>query len=332
MQVQETVRDNLNSQAISENVSNAAESVKEGAANAYNSLANTATSIKENVTNSLDQFSSKAAVDPTADQGFLNSNSIIAKFVFLVLVLIAFLFLVRLGIIAIAYFLQPPPAPYVILGTNPGNNAVTVNQDPSDPNSPIIQRSNNQKTGLEFTWSVWLLYQGYNPSSSAYSHIFNKGTNDYDTNAGGIAITNNGPGLYFKAGPTPGLHIIMDDVTNIPNTMDISGIPVGKWFHVAVRMENKVMDVYINGMISGRYVFQNVPKQNYQSIYVSQNGGFNGTLSNLRYFNYALDVTQINNILLAGPNLTASTLSQKAASTNYSYYLSSLWYNNKLTV
>jgi len=329
MEEEQPEKPNLNTQGFQESASNATEAVTEGASNAYNSLAESAANLKESVSESLDQFSSKGAVDPTADQGFLNSNSIIAKFVFLVLVLIGFMFLVKIGIAAISYFTQPPPSPYVILGANPGNNAVTVTQDPTDPNSPIIQRSNNQLTGLEFTWSVWLLNQGSASTTSTYSHIFNKGTNDY--NSKGIASTNNGPGLYFTNGSTPNLHIVMDDVTYTQNTLDISAVPVGKWFLVNIRMENKIMDVYINGAISGRYVFQNVPKQNYQNIYVSQNGGFNGMISNLRYFSYALDVTQINNILLAGPNLTASSYSQKGASTNYSYYISSLWYNSKLT-
>jgi len=328
MQVPETVKETLNPVALQENATAAAQNVTEGATNAYNSLANTADNLKQSVSSSLNQFSSAAAVDPTADQGFLNSNSIIAKFVFLVLVLIVFLFAVRIGIAMLGYFLQPPPSPYVILGTNPGNNAVVVNQDPADPNSPNIMRSNNQPTGLEFTWSVWLLYQSSN-GTAKYNHVFNKGTNDYDST--GLAKTNNGPGLYFMGGTTPGLHVVMDDVTNTKNVLDISATPVGKWFHVAIRMENKIMDVYVNGMIAGRYVFSNVPKQNYQNVFVSQNGGFNGTLSNLRYFSYALDVNAINNILMAGPNLTASSLSQAMASTNYSYYISNLWYNNKLT-
>jgi hypothetical protein len=327
----------LNTAALQEKASDAAASVKEGASSAYNSLANSATQAKEYFRNSLGQFSSKSAID--AGQSFLNSNSVIAKFVFIILVLIVFLFLVRVGIFLVGFFTQPPASPYIIYGTNPGNNAIYVNSDPSDPNSPNIQRSNNQATGLEFTWSVWLLYNGSSGSSSnQYAHVFNKGSNDYSIDGTGVASTSNGPGLYFtqttQVNPnvTPGLHIVMDDVTSAQNTVDVSGIPVGKWFHVALRMENRVMDVYVNGMIAARYVYDNVPRQNYYGTYVCQNGGFSGTLSNLRYYDHALDVTQINNILLSGPNLTASAVSQKMASTNYSYYLSSLWYNNKLTV
>jgi hypothetical protein len=321
--------------SASQTISQGAQSISEGAKSVYDSLANTTNSLKESVSNSLNEFSSPSAVSPEANQSFLNSNSMIAKFVFLVLILIAFMFLIKFGISLIGYFLQPSPAPYIVKGLNQGNNAVYVSADPKDPDSAVVLRSNNQPLGLEFTWSSWLLYTNANSSSNpTYNHIFNKGTNDYDAITG-LAGTGNGIGVYFKnaiQSKSPGLHIVMDDVTNTQNTMDISGIPVGKWFHVAIRMENKIMDVYINGMIAGRYIFQNVPRQNYYGVYVCQNNGFSGSLSNLQYFDYALNVSQINNIVLGGPNLTPSKLSSKNTSTNYSFYLSNLWYNNKLSV
>jgi hypothetical protein len=315
------------SEPIKETTGNIGESINNGVKTVYDSLANTATSVK----NSLDEFSSKSAVD--ASQSFLNSNSIIAKFVFIILVLIVFVFLGKLGLYLMGYFMQPAHNPYIVKGLIDGTTGMYIDQNPSDKKLPVIQRSNNQLTGLEFTWSTWLLYKNSSATTPPYSNVFNKGSNDYD--GSGVAQTSNGPGLYFSnSNPltnyAPGLHVVMDDVTSARNVLDISNIPVGKWFHVAIRMENKIMDVYVNGVISGRYVFTNVPKQNYYGVYVSQNGGFNGNLSNLQYFSKALSVTEINNILLAGPNLTANKLAQKNASTNYSFYISNLWYNNKL--
>ena len=47
-----------------------------------------------------------------------------------------------------------------------------------------------------------------------------------------------------------------------------------------------------------------VPKQNYGNVYVGMNGGFSGYLSNLRYFNYGLGTSEIQNIVDSGPDLT----------------------------
>jgi hypothetical protein len=84
-------------------------------------------------------------------------------------------------------------------------------------------------------------------------------------------------------------------------------------------MQNKIMDVYVNGVVANRHVFKNVPKQNYSDIQV---GGFNGNLSDLRYFNAALNVFQINNIVMAGPNLKTE---ESSVDSRFDY-LSSSWY------
>jgi hypothetical protein len=107
----------------------------------------------------------------------------------------------------------------------------------------------------------------------------------------------------------------------------IRGLQVNKWVHIAFRLENMVIDAYVNGTIKERIQLQHACKQNYYDILVAPNGGFQGQLSNLQYFNRALNVFEINNIVMFGPNLTNSKYSNssKNASGNYSY-LSNSWY------
>ena len=88
----------------------------------------------------------------------------------------------------------------------------------------------------------------------------------------------------------------MDKVDGTPNTMDISGVPMNKWFHLALRMENKILDAYVNGTIYSRAQLTAVPKQNYYNVNIGQNGGFQGSISNLRYFNYAFPLSQLGQI------------------------------------
>jgi hypothetical protein len=90
-----------------------------------------------------------------------------------------------------------------------------------------------------------------------------------------------------------------------------------------------MLDVYINGTISGRLNLPLVPKQNYNDINVCQGGGFNGNLSDLRYFDHALSIIEINNTYYWGPNLKSSEATTPATSSSGNY-LSSLWYTSKL--
>jgi hypothetical protein len=62
------------------------------------------------------------------------------------------------------------------------------------------------------------------------------------------------------------------------------------------------LDVYINGTITRSITLNGVPKQNNGDVYVAQNGGFQGNISNLWYYNYALGTADIQNIVARGPN------------------------------
>jgi hypothetical protein len=287
------------------------------------------TTAKDNVSSTLSSFNDKASAGLAATPQFLNSNTIIAKFAFVILVIILFLFFLGLGVNAVQYLFSSGKDPYIIKGMISGNDSQVIAQDPLQRKAVTLQRSNNEKTGMEFTWSVWLYVAEVN-NNTQHQHIFNKGDRTYDTT--GVAI-NNGPGLYIKgkeAGTAPStlsLVVFMDTASNTEK-ITIPEIPIKKWVNVIIRLENLMMDIYINGIIKERKVFPNVPKQNYYDILICQNNaagsGFNGNLSNLRYYNKALSAIQINNIVYWGPNTKAS---KSVATTKGGFdYLSSTWY------
>jgi hypothetical protein len=321
---------------ITNAASNAYNSASNIAANTYTNVANSISNIKDSVVNSTSGYSSPTNLSD-ASEDFLQSNTIIAKIAFVFFVVIVFLILLRLGIFLLGYFSQPTNNPYLINGLINGSTPVQIKQDPKDSNSITILRSNNQPSGIEFSWSVWLYVNNVQPvvppaTGTKYQHIFHKGVQSFTAN--GVAAVNNAPGVYLSSSTDPTLHIIMDTVVNTDQTnqiININNIPLQKWFHLLVRMQNTSMDVYINGVITSHIILQNVPKQNYQDVFACQNGGFSGNLSNLRYYDRALNVFDINSIVNAGPNLTISTLNANSTAATYGFsYLSSKWYTNRL--
>jgi hypothetical protein len=97
------------------------------------------------------------------------------------------------------------------------------------------------------------------------------------------------------------------DVIN--EEITISDIPTNKWLNIIIRCKNKTLDVYVNGTIARSLQLTSVPKQNYGDVFVGMNGGFDGYVSNLWYYNYALGIGDIQNISTRGPNtkMTGST-------------------------
>ena len=313
-----------------------------------NSVSDSVQSISGSVSESVNSFSdsAQASVDTTMEgsSDFLQSNTLFAKFAFVILVVIVFMILLSLGIVLIQYFSSPSKSPYLVKGMAEGNGNLTISQDPQKSDSVTIQRSNNEKNGLEFTWSTWIYVDDLNSGVEyqKFQHIFHKGNDSFD--AEGIANVSNAPGLYLKQivssnenePNTASLFVVMDSNTgqeqgridNHENTMEIKNIPLKKWVCVILRMKNTILETYVNGVVAGRLQFKDVPLQNYYDVHVGKNGGINGKISNLQYHSEALTIFDINNLVSSGPDIrTLKTNIQ--VSSNYNY-LSNLWYSSKL--
>ena len=315
-------------QANTGNLSNVMEkmptqqNIQQGIDNIGNTLQTTSNQLNE----SFNEFSKQSATVPEATSGFLQSNTIIAKFAFIILVLIGMLVLLNLGVILMSILFGPSENPFLIDGMVDGNNSMVIPQDPKHGESTTLLRSNNEDSGAEFTWSSWIYLKDLGNQDEKYQHIFSKGDGIFDSITN-LASINNAPGVYLEP-KTNNLHVIMNTVkygdTNTSTV--IRNLPIKKWIHLAIRLQNKIVDIYVNGVISNRIILSNVPKQNYSDVYVAQNGGFAGKLSSLRYYNSALDVFEINNIVRKGPNLNVK---DGALNSDYFTYLSNYWYYYK---
>ena len=258
-------------------------------------------------------------------QSFLDSNSLVAKFAFLLLVLFGFVILLRVGIALISRFNKPSDSPHLIDGMVDASQMIIFPQDPSANNSKTIYRSVNANDGIEFTWSVWIYINNLNNSGNTptYKHIFSKGNSDLKTN--GLISPNNAPGLYIT--PNSNTLVVMMNTFNVINEeVLIPDIPLNKWVNVIIRCKNTTLDVYVNGTITRSINLIGVPKQNYGDVYVAMNGGFNGNISNLWYYNYALGTSKIQDIVHDGPNTKMISSSGSGMDDNMFDYLSLRWF------
>ena len=249
------------------------------------------------------QFSSYKYLSGTKE--FLESNSIVAKFAFLLLVLIAFVIILRLGTGLLAWLFAPVADPILINGMVDAKQMMKIPQDPSVNGAVPILRSQNQDEGLVFTWSVWMLVDDLQYRQNEYKHVFHKGNDNINVTKVPIGMNhpNNAPGLYI-APDRNALIVVMNTFENITEEIVIPDIPINKWINVIIRVDAQhKLDVYINGRLTRRHVLTSVPRQNYGDVYVSMNGGFSGYTSSLRYFNEAIGTNKIQSIVDAGPNM-----------------------------
>ena len=104
--------------------------------------------------NDSNQFS--IANIQSGTQEFLNSNSLIARLSFVLLLLLVFILLLRAGVSLLTWWYSPPKDVHFMDGMQAGNQMRRYIQDPSQDGSKLVVRSNNEDQGIEFTWSVWI--------------------------------------------------------------------------------------------------------------------------------------------------------------------------------
>jgi len=254
---------------------------------------------------------------------FLNSNTLVSKFVFLLIVIFAFIILLRVGISVLAYFFAPSNSPKLINGMVDAKQSIIFPQDPADKGAVTIYRSINANDGLEFTWSVWIFINNLQYLENQYKHIFYKGNSNLAEN--GLNFPNNAPGLYLAPNSNT-LVVIMNTFNVINEEIKIPDIPLNKWVNVIVRCQNRTLDVFINGTITRSLELTGVPKQNYGDVYVAMNGGFDGYISNLWYYNYALGTAGVQRIIEKGPN--TKMVGSDGINIKKSNYLSLRWFFN----
>ena len=239
-------------------------------------------------------------------QAFAEANTTISKVVFILFLIIIFGLFLRLGIYILGLFYTPSKSPIVVNGMRPTNKqkVYQVNPNVSDP-KPIL-RSINEDQGMEFSWSTWIWMDNTEyGDQTTFKRIFSKGNS---VNESDNVKQMSAPGIFAHPN-TNAIDVVLatfnnDSYNQLYETITVNNIPMQKWVNIVIRVQNKTVDVYINGALVERKNMDVVPKQNYGNIYVGDGiNGMNGYISSLRYFNHAIGHGQIQDLMYKGPNL-----------------------------
>jgi hypothetical protein len=221
---------------------------------------------------------------------------------------------------------------------NTADKMIIIPQNPNISGSNPVNLSNNERTGIEFSYSFYL-----NVSPTAFrqeyglSHIFHKGyTSQFPLLA---------PGVYMRS-DTNTLRVYMNTYKTWNNYVEVENIPVGKWVHVAIVCNESSLEIYVNGNLAKKLPFEGyAPYQNFedincfcqrvislkQSIVPSvEENGFNvfgcmaGMLSRLSYFSYAICYAEIQQLMNEGPS---NKLQSSLMTGNVPPYLDDTWWS-----
>lgn len=185
-------------------------------------------------------------------------------------------------------------SPYLLNNIKNAKRPLVINQDPKNVNYIPISRSDGQD-GIQFTYDFWLLIETFDYKPGEWKHIFHKG------NASGYP--NRAPGVWLHPSNNA-IRFYMNTQENILEYIDIDNIPARKWLHFALVLDDKDMDIYVNGFLKARKKLSSIPKQNNGDFWCNMFGGFEGYMSRIRYYPRAIMTDEIIDNVRKGPGNT----------------------------
>lgn len=136
-----------------------------------------------------------------------------------------------------------------------------------------------------------------NPDGSQYSWCYTLDTNVSRESC----LDSNGVNLNYKNAPSMSPPEWNPDKRyNDKQSIDINNVPIQKWNHFVLTLNNKLVDIYMNGKLVKSVELLNPSVPNSNDFHLFSNGGFGGHISNLRYFNYNISASDVYQIYIAG--------------------------------
>lgn len=284
----------------------------------------------------------------TSSGSFIFGNGLIPQ-ILLALIAGIVIFLIFFSIEALikTYYKYSMSKTVIVANTIMSSQSIVVRQDPSDPNAKMLLHSDNEFSGVEFTYSFFLFVDPATfDTSNGLKHVFYKG---YST-----PFPLLGPAVFVRSDENT-LRVFMNSYKSWYSYVDIQNVPVQKWFYVAIVFRANTLEVYINGNLKGRIPMEKTyPYQNYQNLIVFGKSTFNsntalgnkpvnlqgveedfkvtgtmaGQLSRFYHYRYALSFAEIQANANMGPSSTIDMPSTQSADSYIQNSLVDSWYTS----
>ena len=285
----------------------------------------------------------------TSSGSFIFGNGLVPQILLaLIAGIVVFLIFFSFESLVKTYYKYAMSKTVIVPNTIMSGQSIVVRQDPSDPNSKMLLPSDNEFTGVEFTYSFFLFIDPatFDTGDSGLKHVFYKG---YST-----PFPLLGPAVFVRSDENT-LRIFMNSYKAWYSYVDIQNVPVQKWFYVAIVFRANTLEVYINGNMKGRIPMEKTyPYQNYQNLIIFSQSKFNsnttlgnkvvnlqkveedykvtgtmaGQLSRFYHYRYALSFAEIQANANQGPSSQVDMPSTQSASSYMQNALVDSWYTS----
>ena len=149
--------------------------------------------------------------------------------------------------------------------------------------------------GLSFSTSFWIFLKDWNYRYLMDKVIFMKGSTDV---IGGTIGLKCGLGESMND-----LYVSMPVYgSTAPEKISYEDLPLQKWIHVCIVLENRTLDLWLNGRLYNSKHLPNLPKiKEKEKVTFCPDGGFSGYISRVYHYPYALGKGAVISLYKSGP-------------------------------
>ena len=165
--------------------------------------------------------------------------------------------------------------------------------------------------GIKYTYSFWIFFVNI-PENGNWNNKFDEPK---------VVLYRYGsPNVHYH----PNKHIL-EITTTFKNSLDVyekfshemENIEIQKWNHIAITLDNRKFNVYLNGELSNSTTLENVPIIFHRYLYLGQKyNNINGYVQFLEYYNDVLNYEEIRDVY----NKQKNKLPKKLTAFSVEYY------------
>jgi len=160
--------------------------------------------------------------------------------------------------------------------------------------------------GMNQTFSTWIYVKDWNYKFGQYKNILWKGNppNTSSLNSNPTVSNIHCPSIWLYP-LTNSLKVVTS--TSVPEQVescDIQNIPLMAWVHIVYVLNNRTVDLYVNGKLERSCALRGIPTITNDPVYIttgSPQAGFYGKIGKTQYYTKALLPNDVANAYQQGP-------------------------------
>jgi len=149
-------------------------------------------------------------------------------------------------------------------------------------------------SGYNLSYSMWVYIRDWDYRFGKWKNVMWKGNTSKPVHS---------PSIWFYPLTNSMKVVTSTKGSNGMSSCDVQNIPLQKWVHIVYVLNNRSVDIYVNGKLERTCILDGIPVNNKNDkLMINHNGGFYGKMGRFQYFTRSLNPEDVVSLYTRGPD------------------------------